>query len=49
MDTRLFFRQLTLMLVLVMGGTAPTWAWEYETSKTDGGGGNYTFRSEKRE
>ena len=37
------------MLVLVMGGTAPTWAWEYETSKTDGGGGNYTFRSEKRE
>ena len=39
---------MAVVLVALLAGTSPTWAWSYNATYNDDGGGTYTFRSENR-
>jgi len=37
-----------LMLVMLTAGVSPAWAWGWEQTYSDDGGGNYTVRTESK-
>ena len=46
MKTNQLIRMMAVVLVALLAGTSPTWAWGYEDWNFDEGGGRYYFRSE---
>ena len=46
MKTIQLYRMMASVLVALLAGSSPSWAWGYDDWNFDDGGGSYTFHSE---
>ena len=44
MKTKHLFQTMSVMLIALLTGTLPTWAWDHEDTFSDDGGENCMFR-----